>query len=641
MTATGVKQGSRRIVHPFVLAAILAVFSLSAMDAAATIWRVEPLGGDWADIQSALTGAAPGDTIVVAAGTWSGVGNRDLDFGGKDLLLMSEDGLDDTVIDIQGGTGDFHRAFSFTGGETAAAEVRGFTLRNGHHVIGSAVLVNGASPTFRDCLFSDNTAEFSAAVHATNSAGRFVGCRFEDNEAEGVGGAIMTNASPLVLDDCRFTGNSANMGGALFNSGGGLITLTASNFSGNGARAGGAIYATESPLDLWDVTLAANTALQEDGGGMWSNAPVTLSEVTIRNNAANYGGGLWLTGAGSVMSDVTFEENQAYEEGGGLYCLDATFKLDRADFLDNTALAGAGLMASGGAPVLSDCRFEGNQAILMGGGLLADASGLSLSDSRFKDNETLLGGGVYCLGDPSPSLTRCAFVGNTADVGSGILLGTETLGTVVDRATFWDNQDGAAVEFEESGATVARAIIAGTVGGPAVATDGLGTPACLHCCAHGNDLGDTLFPAGDNIVADPLLCDPAAGDLRVDGSSPCLPMHNAWSALIGAFDACTPTAVPDTDPVPGLLLAGPYPNPTTSTSAFTFRRDKGPGELFIDVHDLAGRRIRTLLRDASKSTGTVVWDGRDDRGGETPAGVYLVRARLGGKTATARVLRLR
>jgi hypothetical protein len=60
------------------------------------------------------------------------------------------------------------------------------------------------------------------------------------------------------------------------------------------------------------------------------------------------------------------------------------------------------------------------------------------------------------------------------------------------------------------------------------------------------------------------------------------------------------------------------------------------GSLAIEVFDLRGRRVRTLLRGKVNSTrGTVNWDGRDATGQLAASGVYLVQLRLEDGTAAA------
>ena len=82
------------------------------------------------------------------------------------------------------------------------------------------------------------------------------------------------------------------------------------------------------------------------------------------------------------------------------------------------------------------------------------------------------------------------------------------------------------------------------------------------------------------------------------------------------------------------------PNPFRASAEVAFELARG-GKTRITVHDVSGRRVRTLT-DERRPAGRqrVVWDGRDDWGHEAPAGVYLLRL-TGSGVATRKVVLLR
>jgi predicted outer membrane repeat protein len=165
-------------------------------------------------IQAGLDAAASGDVVVVANGVYAGAGNVNLDFGGKDIVLRSKSGPQVTIIDGDASTG----GLVFDSGETAAAVLDGFTIRNCNAggSDGGAVFISASSPTIQNCVLEANSATNGGAIACeAGSSAAIINCLFIDNSADS-GGAIYCDASSPTISSCTLTGNSATtMGGGV------------------------------------------------------------------------------------------------------------------------------------------------------------------------------------------------------------------------------------------------------------------------------------------------------------------------------------------------------------------------------------------------------------------------------------------
>ncbi len=226
---------------------------------------------DQSDIQNGIDSASAGDTVLVGMGMYSGDGNRDLDFHGKDIVLMSEAGLELTAIDCGGSPEESHRAFNFISGESADCRIIGFTIAYGHWEDhgqgGGAVYIDESSPTFEDCVFYKNsTAAHGGAIYVhTRSNSRISGCRFIGNSAA-EGGALSYNYwSDGEVSGCEFKDNTAGYGGAMSVYMYSDQLLSDCVFSGNAADWGGGLYTARfTNVNLAGCTFVGNSA---DSGG--------------------------------------------------------------------------------------------------------------------------------------------------------------------------------------------------------------------------------------------------------------------------------------------------------------------------------------------------------------------------------------
>jgi hypothetical protein len=95
-------------------------------------------------------------------------------------------------------------------------------------------------------------------------------------------------------------------------------------------------------------------------------------------------------------------------------------------------------------------------------------------------------------------------------------------------------------------------------------------------------------------------------------------------------------------PAPAMLtLSPPRPSPFRAQVSWRYAIPR-PGPVVLGVHDLLGRRVRTL-RDGITRPGVydAFWDGRTSSGRPTSSGVYYVILRHGGETRVRPVVRIR
>jgi hypothetical protein len=94
----------RDAMKPLRLSVVL-FFGLLAIPFSAfaqTTWIVDQGGtGDFLTIQEGIDAAVNGDTVLVKDGTYTGAGNKNLDYGGKAITVESENGAEFTIIDCE------------------------------------------------------------------------------------------------------------------------------------------------------------------------------------------------------------------------------------------------------------------------------------------------------------------------------------------------------------------------------------------------------------------------------------------------------------------------------------------------------------------------------------------------------------
>lgn len=314
-------------------------------------------------IQAAIDAAHDGDTIVVRNGTYTGPGNKNLDFKGKAITLRSENGPEKCIIDCEGeGNG-----VSFASGEERDSVIEGITIANGSRGISCF----RASPTIRSCDITNMNGSYGGGIYCEAASPLLTDCVITGNVVKGNGGGVCCykNSSPLIKN-C-------------------LISLNSSR-------------------KLGDPRLSARGGF--GGGFYFHNSSPRIMGCVLTGNSANYGGGIVCVKSSSVIADCVINHNLASTRAGGIFCDRSTVKINNCLITRNEAgleFAGGILARTESSLDITSCTITNNKA-----------SPRPKSVSKEPPHPTW-GGGIYC-NFSSATITDSILWGNSASEGAEI-----------------------------------------------------------------------------------------------------------------------------------------------------------------------------------------------------------------------------
>ncbi|MCL1920462.1 MAG: InlB B-repeat-containing protein [Kiritimatiellaeota bacterium] len=350
----GSLKGSRLRVALLTLTLIAATTAIHA----ATI----NVSGGGSALQTAISNANEGDTLLVAPGTYSPITSNN-----KAITIESTGGAEVTIIN---------------GGNSQRCATLGTTTSHTNTVLAGFTLTNG----------------YTSAYGGGSWGGTLNNCTLTGNSANNGGGSYYG-----TLNNCTLAGNRATQygGGSYYG------TLNNCTLAGNRATyyGGGSYYGT-----LNNCTLTGNTADSSGGGSCFG----TLNNCTLAGNrATQYGGGSY----GGTLNNCTLTGNTADSSGGGSYY----GTLNNCIVWGNTA-AGGSSHNYYSSTFRYSCTTPAPSGTYNGGGnttqnpLFADAAN---GDFRLQSNSPCIdkGNNSYVIGDFDLD-GNWRIVGGTVDMGA-------------------------------------------------------------------------------------------------------------------------------------------------------------------------------------------------------------------------------
>ena len=284
---------------PGIYSCSLGVLDPCAANSPVTIGVLMPIGlihpvpsEEYPTIQSAIDAARNYDIVLVKDGTYTGEGNRNINFFGKAITVKSENGPQNCIIDCNGTLQDRHRGVYFYNNEGPDSLLSGFTISNAFDwgQDKSVISCRGSSPTITNCTISNNMGDGIACAGSnltiTNST-----------ISNNMGGGISCLDSNPIISNCTITGNSARRGGGIYCAGSNP-TITSCTISGNSAEVeGGGIYAS------WNTNLTITNSV------LWSNTANLGNEIYLASER-------YPSALTAGYSNVEGDSNSLYVEPG-------------------------------------------------------------------------------------------------------------------------------------------------------------------------------------------------------------------------------------------------------------------------------------------------------------------------------------
>jgi len=536
----------------------------------------------FATIQTAIDSSSDGDTVLVAAGTYT----ENINFNGKNIVvgslyLTTQDTsyISSTIIMKT----VFASVVTFSNSESSDAVLSGFTILYnddiGYVDYGGGILCDNANPTLSNLIIRGCGAWAGGGIACINASPQINNLLVTQNwsAAGGGGGFWINNNSNPVLTNVVISNNQSN-------------------------EAGSAIQIQNSNLECTNVTIADHPP---DAAGygtlyLYNGASVELINSIMYNTSSNeiyaYGSGLENTITISYsyinggQAGIVTNDNAMINWGAGNIDADPLFcNPDSGDFTlaENSPCIGTG----------EDGANMG--AFGVGCGIIQVDWDFSLSEPVI---EVMGTDNVWNPGDTiSVEMDFC----NNTDVAHnyypGVTIESDSSLTSLHSGHIW---------FYAMVADECHAISWGAIANTSIISDTI--------------VEFRAYPEALNCQNQPEYC--------IDGDTLTFEIPIVVQVISAEPEPFTPEE---------FVLHQNYPNPFNPVT--TLRYDLPENSLVnVTIYDMLGRQVKTLINQTQDAGyRSVIWDATNNFGKPVSAGIYLYQIQAGEYISTKKMVLLK
>ncbi len=247
----------------------------------------------------------------------------------------------------QAASGDTVMVAAGTYSEHDVSLNKDITLRGGYSADFEKLVAN---PTIVD-------AEGKGRVFYIFGSPTIEGLIIQGGSTLGSGGGVYVDLGSPTLRRNVITGNTAGVYGGGFYNEEGNPTLERNALAFNAAQQGGGFANGSGSPNFWNNLVYENSATADGGGVYVAGGGPRIWHDTIYSNTADYGGGLYLDGGSPVVSNTIVVSNTALITGGGVYKGGGGAALDYNDVWGNSGGDYGGEAVSGVHSLSQDPLF--------------------------------------------------------------------------------------------------------------------------------------------------------------------------------------------------------------------------------------------------------------------------------------------